>query len=95
MLLYFIEFATFYLMTPKKIILTVLLLVALNLSFQPSQNIFSTRERHSIVHVMETDSDPFMSSFIESNKKAYQILLVSLTARILATDSDYIQYDSS
>lgn len=82
-------------MTPKKLILTVLLLIALNLSFQPSQNIFSTRERHSIVHVIETESDPYMNSFIESNKKAYQVLSISLTARILATGSDYIQYDSS
>lgn len=82
-------------MTPKKLIFTILLLIALNLSFQPSQSIFSTREKHSIVHVIELDSDPYMSDFIKSNKKAYRILLVSLTAEILATDSDYIQYDSS
>jgi hypothetical protein len=82
-------------MTPKKLILTVLLLIALNLSIQPSQSVFSTREKHSIVHVIELDSDPYMSKFTESNKRAYRILLVSLTAKILATDSGYIQCDSS
>jgi hypothetical protein len=86
-------------MTLKKLIFTALLLIALNLSFQPAQsNLFQQRhsnERHSIVHVIDIADDSYTSGFIESNKKAIRRISVSLTAEILATDSGYIHYDSS
>lgn len=82
-------------MTLKKIIFAALLLIALNLSFQPAQSNLFQRERHSIVHVIDIADDPYTSGFIESNRKAIRRISVSLTAEILATDSAYIHYDTS
>jgi hypothetical protein len=82
-------------MTLKKLIITALLLIALNLSFQPAQSNLFQRERHSIVHVIDLADDPYMSDFIESNKKAARRISVSLTTVILAANSAYSHYDTS
>ena len=82
-------------MTAKKLILTALLLIALNLSFEPGHYTFSQKERHSIVHVIDISDDPYTSDFISANKKAIQAVSVSLTALILAADLYYNNYDTS
>ncbi|MCB0722938.1 MAG: hypothetical protein KDC42_11615 [Ignavibacteriae bacterium] len=82
-------------MDAKRLIFTAVLLIALNFSFQPAQSTLFQRERHSIVHVVDVSDDPYMSGFIDSNKKAIQRISVSLTAIILATDLAYSHYDTS
>jgi hypothetical protein len=82
-------------MTLKKLIFTALLLIALNLSFQPVQSNLFQRERHSIVHMIDITDDTYMSDFIESNKIAVLRISVSIKAVILATDSAYSHYDTS
>jgi len=77
----------------KKFLLTIFIVTSLSLSYQPS-NILS-KEKESIVFIVDSRSDNFTNDFIKKNETRKHVILVSLTMRYLVNSSERAYFNSS
>lgn len=77
----------------KKLILAVFIVFALNFSYQPV-SIF-TKERESIVFILDFRQDNFTNDFIKRNESRKFEILVSLTLQCLTYSNERIIFNTS
>ncbi|MEO6695983.1 MAG: hypothetical protein ABIY50_01125 [Ignavibacteria bacterium] len=77
----------------KKILLTFVIVFALSFSFQ-SLNL-NVRERMSVVFVLDSHTNPFISDFIKKNETRKFVILVSITMQCLVYSRENILFNTS
>ena len=77
----------------KKIILAVFIVLSLSLSFQPVNLL--TKERKSVIYVIDQERDNFTNEFIKTNETKRLYNLVSLTLCVMIADETAIRVDTS
>lgn len=81
-------------MFAKKLILTALLLIALNLSFQPGQYSFN-RTKQTIEYVIENKDDINTANLLKLNQKLRLQFIVSFKIQIMMIDKYAFYFDTS
>jgi len=80
-------------MNIRKFLLAIFIVISLGFSYQPV-NIFA-KERESIVFIIDARSDNFTNEFIKRNETRKQIILVSLTLKLLINNSEKVYFNTS
>jgi hypothetical protein len=78
----------------KQLIITVFLLIALNLSFQPGQFNFNSK-RQVIEYVIEYKEDANTTNLLNINQNIKLQRIVSFTIQIMMIDKYETYYDTS
>ncbi len=80
-------------MNVKKFLLAVFIVLSLSLSYYPVNVL--TREKGSIVFIVDSGDDNFTNDFINRNETRKHIILVSLTMKCLINSSEIVYFNTS